>query len=77
METFTRRRHSSRRARQERRAAHPPDGNGPGGALRRQEGLDLALAVNAKQVARILRSETGHNTIFTVQVATGPKKRPW
>ena len=29
----------------------------------------LSMAVNAKQVARILRSETGHNTIFTVQVA--------
>jgi large subunit ribosomal protein L25 len=26
----------------------------------------VALAVNAKQVARILRSETSHNTIFTV-----------
>src|SRR5271156_5734716 len=31
----------------------------------------ISLAVNAKQVARILRSETGHNTIFTVQVAEG------
>lgn len=29
----------------------------------------LAVAVNAKQVLSILRSETGHNTIFTVQVA--------
>jgi large subunit ribosomal protein L25 len=28
----------------------------------------VAVSVNAKQVARILRSETGHNTIFTVQV---------
>ena len=28
----------------------------------------LSLAVNAKQVAKILRSETGHNTIFSVQV---------
>ncbi len=28
----------------------------------------IAISVNAKQVARILRSETGHNTIFTVQV---------
>jgi len=26
----------------------------------------IALEVNAKQVAKILRSETGHNTIFTV-----------
>jgi large subunit ribosomal protein L25 len=31
----------------------------------------ISLTVNAKQVARILRSETGHNTIFTVQVADG------
>jgi large subunit ribosomal protein L25 len=29
----------------------------------------LSVAVNAKQVARILRSESGHNTIFTVQVS--------
>ena len=29
----------------------------------------ISLTVNAKQVARILRSETGHNTIFTVTVA--------
>ncbi len=28
----------------------------------------VVMSVNAKQVARILRSETGHNTIFTVQV---------
>jgi large subunit ribosomal protein L25 len=31
----------------------------------------ISISVNAKQVARILRSETGHNTIFTVQVASG------
>jgi large subunit ribosomal protein L25 len=31
----------------------------------------ISLTVNAKQVARILRSETGHNTIFTVTVAEG------
>jgi len=31
----------------------------------------VSLAVNAKQVAKILRSETGHNTIFTVQLAAG------
>ena len=35
----------------------------------------IALAVNAKQVARILRSETGHNTIFTVQVADGAAEK--
>jgi large subunit ribosomal protein L25 len=29
----------------------------------------ISLTVSAKQVARILRSETGHNTIFTVTVA--------
>ncbi len=28
----------------------------------------IVISVNAKQIARILRSETGHNTIFTVQV---------
>jgi large subunit ribosomal protein L25 len=31
----------------------------------------ISLTVSAKQVARILRSETGHNTIFTVAVADG------
>jgi large subunit ribosomal protein L25 len=31
----------------------------------------ISLTVNAKQVAKILRSETGHNTIFTVTVADG------
>ena len=36
----------------------------------------IALAVNAKQVARILRSETGHNTIFSVRLTTASKKRP-
>jgi large subunit ribosomal protein L25 len=35
----------------------------------------VALSVNAKQVARILRSETGHNTIFTVTVAGGSEER--
>ncbi len=35
----------------------------------------IALEVNAKQVARILRSDTGHNTIFTVQVAGGKEER--
>ena len=29
----------------------------------------VAMSVNARQVARILRSETGHNTIFAVQLA--------
>ena len=31
--------------------------------------------MNAKQVAQILRSETGHNTIFTVQVADGAAEK--
>jgi large subunit ribosomal protein L25 len=35
----------------------------------------ISLSVNAKQVARILRSETGHNTIFTVQVAAGAAEK--
>ena len=35
----------------------------------------VSLAVNAKQVARILRSESGHNTIFTVQVAEGCEEK--
>jgi large subunit ribosomal protein L25 len=35
----------------------------------------VSLSVNAKQVARILRSESGHNTIFTVQVAEGNEEK--
>ena len=35
----------------------------------------IALAVNAKQVARILRSETGHNSIFTVQLEGGIEEK--
>src|SRR5271165_5092770 len=35
----------------------------------------VSLAVNAKQVAKILRSETGHNTIFTVRVAEGAEEK--
>ncbi len=34
-----------------------------------------AKSVNARQVARILRSETGHNTIFTVQVSGHKEQR--
>jgi large subunit ribosomal protein L25 len=34
----------------------------------------VALAVNAKQVARILRSESGHNTIFSVRVSGGEER---
>jgi large subunit ribosomal protein L25 len=35
----------------------------------------VSLSVNAKQVARILRSETGRNTIFAVEVAGGKEER--
>jgi large subunit ribosomal protein L25 len=35
----------------------------------------ISLSVNAKQVAKILRSETGHNTIFTVRVAEGAEEK--
>ena len=35
----------------------------------------VSLSVNAKQVAKILRSETGHNTIFTVTVAGGAEEK--
>jgi len=35
----------------------------------------ISLSVNAKQVARILRSETGRNTIFAVEVAGGREER--
>jgi large subunit ribosomal protein L25 len=36
------------------------------------EGLDpLAVAVNVKEIAQILRSETGHNSIFNLVVGDG------
>src|SRR5580692_11997815 len=35
----------------------------------------VSLSVNAKQIAKILRSETGHNTIFTVRVADGAEEK--
>jgi large subunit ribosomal protein L25 len=35
----------------------------------------MALSVNSKQVAKILRSETGHNTIFNVRVAEGAEEK--
>ncbi|MGH9683986.1 MAG: 50S ribosomal protein L25 [Candidatus Acidiferrales bacterium] len=35
----------------------------------------ITLSVNAKQIAKILRSETGHNTIFNVTVAGGSHER--
>jgi large subunit ribosomal protein L25 len=35
----------------------------------------VALSVNTKQLSRILRSESGHNTIFTIQVAGSSEER--
>ena len=35
----------------------------------------VSLAVNAKQVAKILRSESGHNTIFSVKLEGGGEER--
>ena len=35
------------------------------------EGKSLTLAVNSKQLAAILRSQSGHNTIFKVKLPTG------
>jgi large subunit ribosomal protein L25 len=63
--------------------AKPRDDRGKNAArrLRRQghvpavlyggEGKSLTLAVNAKQLAAILRSESGRNTIFKVKLSTG------
>ncbi len=39
------------------------------------KGKTVAMSVNTRQVARILRSESGHNTIFTVQVAGGKEEK--
>src|ERR1700723_4378107 len=46
----------------------------PANLYRRKQAW-ISPAVNAKHVARILRSETGHNTIFTVQVADGAAEK--
>ena len=35
----------------------------------------ISLAVNSKQVAKILRSETGHNSIFKVQMKGGAEEQ--
>jgi large subunit ribosomal protein L25 len=63
--------------------AKPRDDRGKNAArrLRRQghvpavlyggEGQSLTLAVNAKQLAAILRSQSGHNTIFKVKLPGG------
>ncbi len=44
------------------------------GVLYGGTGDALAVAVDAKQVASILRSEAGHNTIFTVMLPGGEQK---
>ena len=36
----------------------------------------VAVEVDPKQISRILFSETGHNTIFDVEVAGKPRPRP-
>jgi large subunit ribosomal protein L25 len=41
------------------------------GVLYGGDGKSVTLAVNAKQLAAILRSESGHNTIFKVKLPTG------
>jgi len=38
------------------------------------KGESISLSVNTKQVVRILRSESGHNTIFTVRVSGGKEE---
>jgi large subunit ribosomal protein L25 len=35
----------------------------------------ISLTVNARQVAKVLRSESGHNTILSVQVAGNPEAK--
>ena len=41
------------------------------GILYGASGLSVALAVNPKEVSKILRSSTGHNTIFTLSLQGG------
>ena len=52
-------------ARRMRRQGHVP------AVLYGGDGKSLTLAVNAKQLAAILRSQSGHNTIFKVKLPTG------
>src|SRR5579862_2298452 len=52
-------------ARRLRRLGHVP------AVLYGGEGQSLTLAVNAKQLAAILRSQSGHNTIFKVKLPAG------
>ncbi len=39
------------------------------------KGGSISLSVNAKQLTKILRSETGHNSIFTVHLAGGGEEK--
>ena len=52
-------------ARRMRRAGHVP------AVLYGGEGGSITLAVNTKQLSAIMRSESGHNTIFKVKLPTG------
>jgi large subunit ribosomal protein L25 len=52
-------------ARRMRRQGHVP------AVLYGGDGKSLTLAVNTKQLAAILRSQSGHNTIFKVRLPTG------
>jgi len=52
-------------ARRMRRAGHVP------AVLYGGDGKSLTLAVNTKQLAAIMRSQSGHNTIFKVKLPTG------
>ena len=74
METFTvegkiREERGKNAARRTRRTGEVP------AILYGGEANAIALSVNAKQLSRILRSESGHNTIFNVHVAGGKEER--
>jgi large subunit ribosomal protein L25 len=66
-------------------AARETRGKGPAGRMRRTGMIpailyggkkdSISLSVNAKQLTRILRSESGHNSIFTVQLAGGKEEK--
>ncbi|HXW17388.1 MAG TPA: 50S ribosomal protein L25 [Candidatus Acidoferrales bacterium] len=66
-------------------AARETRGKGPAGRERRTGMIPavlyggkketIAISVNAKQLTRILRSETGHNSIFSVQLGGGKEDR--
>jgi len=74
METFTvegkvREERGKNAARRNRQTGHIP------AVLYGGKKDSVALSVNVKQLTRILRSESGHNTIFTVQVAGSKDER--